>query len=245
MVRTIALILSFALLAGCVNAENSSSGHRSGNPAADFGLNNDVTAGDSGAQTVNGSIRVPAGQKSGNVGTVNGSIHVDSNAGVGDATTVNGSIGLGAHATAQALKTVNGEITLDEGARIEHGIVSVNGALVLHQGADVTGKLQNVNGHIELDDAHVGGGISTVDGDIDVGAHSRVEGGIVVHKRDSGWFSWSGPQKPPRIVIGPGAVVKGDLRFEQPVHLYVSDTASIGPVSGASPIKFSGASPPS
>jgi len=245
MIRVLALCaLSLTLLAGCVNAENSSAQHGSGN-SANFGLNNDVTADASGAQTVNGSIRVPAGQKSGNVGTVNGSIHIDDNAGVADAQTVNGSIGVGAHATAQALKTVNGEITLEDSARIEHGIISVNGSLMLHHGSDVAGKLQNVNGHIELDEAHVGGGIDTVDGDIDVGANSRVEGGILVRKRATGWFSWSGAQKPPRIVIGPGAVVKGDLRFEQPVHLYVSDTASIGPVSGATPVKFSGATPPS
>ena len=32
--------------------------------------------------------------------------------------------------------------------------------------------------------------------------------------------------------------------FERPVKLYVSDKASIGPVSGATPISFSGDKPP-
>jgi hypothetical protein len=44
-------------------------------------------------------------------------------------------------------------------------------------------------------------------------------------------------------VIGPGAVVKGELRFEREVRLYVSDTATIGNVVGATPVKFSGDRP--
>jgi hypothetical protein len=38
--------------------------------------------------------------------------------------------------------------------------------------------------------------------------------------------------------------VKGTLRFERPVELYVSDRATIGPVEGATPVKFSGDRPP-
>jgi len=48
----------------------------------------------------------------------------------------------------------------------------------------------------------------------------------------------------PRIVIGPGATVQGDLRFERTVRLFVSDKATIGPVTGATPIPFSGDIPP-
>jgi hypothetical protein len=58
----------------------------------------------------------------------------------------------------------------------------------------------------------------------------------------SGWFV-SDSHKP-RIVIGPGAVVQGELRFEREVQLYVSDKATVGAVSGATPIKFSGDKPP-
>jgi hypothetical protein len=49
---------------------------------------------------------------------------------------------------------------------------------------------------------------------------------------------------PPRIVIGPGVTVQGELRFERPVTLYVSDHATIGSVSGATPVQFSGDTPP-
>jgi hypothetical protein len=45
-------------------------------------------------------------------------------------------------------------------------------------------------------------------------------------------------------VIGPGAAVKGTLRFKREVKLYVSDRATIGPVEGATAIKFTGDRPP-
>ena len=45
------------------------------------------------------------------------------------------------------------------------------------------------------------------------------------------------------VVIGPGAVVKGTLKFQREVKLYVSDRATIGPVEGATVNKFSGEHP--
>jgi len=201
----------------------------------------DVTADQSGANTVNGSIRVPAGTHGGGVGTVNGSIRIDDNATVASAGTVNGSVALGAHAAAESVATVNGSITLGEGAHVAHDVTTVNGSMTLQSGADVGGPLTNVNGRIALKDAHVAGGVQTVDGDIDVGGGSHIEGGILVKRGGGSWFSFS--SRKPRIVIGPGAVVQGDLRFERAVDLYVSDSATTGPISGASAIRFSGASP--
>ena len=122
-------------------------------------------------------------------------------------------------------------------------MTSVNGSLSLADAALVSGAVSNVNGNIVLTSAHVAGGITTVDGDIDLKSRSQVEGGILVrHKASSGWFNWEG--SPPRIVIGPGASVTGELRFERKVQLYVSDRATIGVVSGATPIPFSGDTPP-
>ena len=111
----------------------------------------------------------------------------------------------------------------------------------LQNGADVGGRVENVNGHIVLAAAHVAGGLRTVGGDIDVTGSSRVEGGIVVEK-SSGWFNWN-TRRPPRIVIGPAAAIQGPLRFEREVRLYVSDKATIGPVTGATVIRFSGDRP--
>lgn len=207
-------------------------------------VNGDVTATESGAGTVNGSIRVPAGTHSGSLGTVNGSIHIDEGATAGPAHTVNGGIDVGARASADSLTTVNGGVTLGAGAHVSHEVTTVNGSMSLENGSDVGGALKNVNGRIALAAAHVGGGLRTVSGDIDVSGESRIEGGILVEKANDGWFSWSShnPRKP-RIVIGPGAVVRGDLRFEREVDLYVSDRATVGPISGATAIRFSGERP--
>ena len=197
----------------------------------------DVTATESGANTVNGSIQVPAGLKSGGVSTVNGSIHIGDNATVGSANTVNGSISLGAHAGAESLTTVNGSVRLDGDAHVNAGVTSVNGSMHLQSGAQVGGAVANVNGNIELSAARVGGGLRTVDGDIKVLGDSHVDNGIIIRKSHS-WFSWS--SSTPKVVIGPGAVVQGELRFERKVQLYVSDKASIGPVIGATVQRFSG-----
>jgi len=202
----------------------------------------DVTPNDSGAQSVNSSIHVPTGTHSGSVQTVNGSIRIDDNATVASAGTVNGSVALGAHATADTIGTVNGSITLGEGAHVNRDATTVNGAMIFKSGADVGGPVSNVNGHIALNDAHVAGGLHTVNGDIDIGAGSHVEGGIVVKHSGGGWFNFN--TRKPRIVIGPGAVVQGDLRFERAVELYVSDSATTGPITGATAIRFSGATPP-
>jgi DUF4097 and DUF4098 domain-containing protein YvlB len=195
-----------------------------------------------GADTdkVNGSIHVEIGQQVGKLSTVNGSIHIDAGAAAGKVSTVNGGITLGDRANADSLDTVNGGIVLDTHATIAKTIETVNGSIQLDKGADVAGRVSNVNGHITLDAAHVGGGIGTVSGDIDIGADSKVEGGILVDKSHS-WFS--GSERKPRIVIGPHAVVQGTLEFRREVDLFVSDSATIGSVTGATAKKFSGDHP--
>jgi len=191
---------------------------------------------------VNGSIHVPVGKQPGAVATVNGSIHVDDNAAVTSATTVNGSVHLGDHATATSLNSVNGSIALGTGAHVSGSASSVNGELTLGDGAEISGSLSNVNGKITLTAAHVGGGIKTVNGDMNITGASHVEGGILVEKPSSELMQIV--RNVPRIVIGPGATVQGDLRFERTVQLFVSDKATIGTVTGATPIPFTGDTPP-
>jgi DUF4097 and DUF4098 domain-containing protein YvlB len=195
-----------------------------------------------GSAKVNGSIHVPVGKQPGTASTVNGSIHVDDNAAVTSATTVNGSVSLGDHATAASLSSVNGSITLGNGAHVSGGATSVNGALTLGDASEVSGELSNVNGTITLNAAHVGGGIKTVNGSMTITGASHVEGGILVEKPSSDLTQIV--QDVPRIVIGPGATVQGELRFERAVKLFVSDKATIGTVSGATPISFTGDTPP-
>src|ERR1700730_341187 len=189
---------------------------------------------------VNGSVHVPAGKAADEARTVNGSVHIDDNATVTSASTVNGSIRRGEHASATSLKTVNGSVTLGKGARVSESAGSVNGDLTLADGAEVGGHLTNVNGKIRLDSAHVAGGIKTVNGGINILGASHVENGIMVDKPSGIMFN----SEDPVIVIGPGAIVQGDLRFERKVKLYVSDKATIGTVIGATAVPFSGETPP-
>jgi hypothetical protein len=197
---------------------------------------------DNSPKKVNGSVHVAAGTPGEAAETVNGDIRLDDNATVTSASTVNGSVHLGAHAAAQSVETVNGSISLDAGAKVSGNADTVNGTLTLRDGSEVAGALTNVNGSIKLDAAHVGGGIKTVNGDILINANSHVEGGILV-EQEHGFFVHFGIGIP-RIVIGPGAVVQGEMRFQRKVKLYVSDKATIGTVSGATPIAFSGNEPP-
>lgn len=191
---------------------------------------------------VNGSVHVVAGGAPVEAKTVNGGIDIDANASVTAAEAVNGGVHLGAHATANSLTTVNGPITLDAGARATGTVKSVNGAFTLGEGTEVGGSLENVNGKIELHSANVAGGIQTINGSIDITGNSHVQRGILVHKSATDVVSFG--NDPPRIVIGPGATVDGELRFERVVQLYVSDRATIGPVVGATAIRFAGDAPP-
>jgi hypothetical protein len=199
-------------------------------------------AGDTGPDIdkVNGSIRIDEGQLAGDLETVNGSIVLARHAKADSADTVNGSIEIGDDTELKSAETVNGAISLGQRARIREEVDSVNGAITLERGAEVGGKVSNVNGRIRTESARIGGSIETVAGDIEIGADSRVDGGILVEKPSG--RSW-GKQKNPRVVIGPNAVVQGRLVFHREVDLYVSTSAKIGAVDGATPKTFSGATP--
>jgi cytoskeletal protein CcmA (bactofilin family) len=193
-----------------------------------------------GPEGVNGSATVAAGQKAGAVSRVNGAIHVEEGATVDHANTVNGSIEFGPRSTGGGANTVNGGISLADGAKVSGSINTVNGSLKLANGAELAGNATNVNGDIRLDHAHIGGDIDTVNADIEIGTESVVDGGITMKKPSGISFG----KDVPRIVIGPGATVKGTMKFERPVKLYVSDTATIGAVEGATPEKFAGVDAP-
>ena len=209
----------------------------------------DVAAGASvsDANTVNGTVNVEANARAGDTNSVNGSISIASGGQVADAKTVNGSIKLGEHAEAKDATTVNGSVTLGRGATVSGNARSVNGALDLAPDSTVKGSLRNVNGQITVDDAHVGNGITTADGDIDIAGSSVIDGGIKVEESKGGGFLGIhfGSNKVPRVVVGAGATVNGPLTFEKPVKLYISDQAHVaGPINGAAAVKFSGATPP-
>src|SRR3546814_6868992 len=92
--------------------------------------------------------------------------------------------------------------------------------------------METCNGASGTVAAEVGDGIETVNGDITVGIDSHVRGGLKVHKQNSTWLPIQfGSNRKPRIVIGPNAVVEGDLVFEREVTLYVHSSARIGNVT--------------
>ena len=72
-----------------------------------------------------------------------------------------------------------------------------------------------------------------------------VSGDIIVEK-SRGW-NWGGNRREPRVVIGPGCRVEGEIRLEREVRLYISETAEVGGVSGEmtmdDAIMFSGSRP--
>ncbi|HXR89308.1 MAG TPA: hypothetical protein VN750_03410 [Steroidobacteraceae bacterium] len=197
---------------------------------------------------VNGSIHIGANAVVESVHDVNGSIHVDEGVTAQSLGTVNGSVhvGAGAH-VAEDVRTVNGAISIDSGSQVG-SVTAVNGSLTV-TGSHVNGEVHNVNGGTRLLSSHIGGSVTSVNGGIEIGADTHVDGGLYVRRNnDSGsWFNWFGlffsSRSPPRVVIGPGAVVSGPLVFEQDVKLYVSDRATIGPVKGATAIRFSGTRP--
>lgn len=193
---------------------------------------------------VNGSIVAQAGRPYGDVETVNGSITIEGGASVKDAETVNGSIRAADDIGAASLSTVNGSIRVGERATVRGGVETVNGSIFIGAGGRVGGDVETVNGAIGLVDVDMDGRVATVSGDITVGVGSHVRGGIHVDKPSSNWFPVQINKRKPKIVIGPGAVVEGELVFKREVTLYVHETARVGKVTGATPVSYSTAQSP-
>lgn len=200
-----------------------------------------VLAGES-ISKVNGGIHAQAGRAYENLETVNGSISIDAGATVEDAETVNGSISIGDGARTGSLETVNGSIKAGGKIQVDGDVETVNGSIFFDRGSRIRDGVSTVNGGIGLVGTDLGGGIETVTGDITVGVDSHVRGGIKVEK-PKGNFNFN-RQRPPRIVIGPNAVVEGPLVFEREVTLHVHRSAKIGPVTGATAKPFDSATAP-
>ncbi|HZX77021.1 hypothetical protein [Lysobacter sp.] len=191
---------------------------------------------------VNGSITVEAGETAGNLETVNGSIRIGANAKTGRAETVNGSITVAENVQAGGLETVNGSIRVAGNGTLTSGLETVNGGVFVDRGGKVQGSIETVNGAVGLVDTDLSGDITTMNGDVTVGVGSHVKGGIRYRKPTRQWFSFD--RRDPRVIIGPNAVVDGPLTFERKVELYVHNTARTGAITGATAVKFDGATPP-
>ena len=221
-----------------------------GSPIAAGGINKNITVTSSSDpsddyESVNGNVTIEEGVQldaSSEVSTVNGSIRVGANAVVGEVETVNGSVKFGDYARADAVSTVNGSIRMPEGVDVAGNVETVNGSLKLGSSGRVGGSLENVNGSIELTAATVEGSVITYSGDVVITDGSTVGGDLMVKKSKSNGWKW-GKRKTPEVVIGPNSRVQGDLVFEREVDLYVHTSASVGNITGAQPISFSGDRP--
>lgn len=166
--------------------------------------------------------------------------------------TITRDISLAPDTRAKSVESFSGSITLRRGSHVDGDVHTATGDLILEPGSAVAGDLSNDSGTIRIDGARVGGRVSTTSGDIHVGSDSRLDGGIVVDKRNVVGLSFGdfrlgvpvGRSTPPRVVIGARATVAGVLRFKRKVELLVSDSATIGPVEGATPVMFATESPP-
>ncbi|MGY1459353.1 hypothetical protein ACW5F0_12020 [Luteimonas sp. A534] len=202
-----------------------------------------VTAGSAWAAEdivrTNGAVATTAGGEYGRLATTNGSIRMADGVTAGPASTTNGSISTGNDVTAESLSTVNGSIRVGERARITESVETVNGSVLIDRGSKVGGNVGNANGAIGLIATEVRGDVEMSNGDLTIGIGSHVHGGVRVRKAGSNWMPIRVSTRRQRVIIGPGAVVDGPLEFEREVVLYVHDTARIGAVTGAEPVRYS------
>jgi len=222
-----------------------------GAPATAVGINKsiEIKAGSeaSGASTVNGSITVGEGATvTGGLETVNGTIRIYDNAMVKDVETVNGGIKLSAGVNADDIEGVNGAIRIGENVTIAGEISVVNGKIGVDAGSSIAEDLSNINGEISISGAEIGGNLSTVNGDVSLTDGANVHGDLLIEK--PGGSNWrDNNSRKPKIIIGPGSKVGGEIIVEREVELYISDTAEVGGVSGVmsmdQAVRFSGKQP--
>jgi acetyltransferase-like isoleucine patch superfamily enzyme len=139
---------------------------------------------------------------------------------------------------------VNGAIRIGENVTINGGVSVVNGKIAIASGSSIRDEVSNINGEISITAAEIGGNLSTVNGDVTLDNGANLHGNLTVEKARG---SRSNNARKPRIIIGPGSKVGGEIFVEREVELYISDTAEVGSVSGVmsldQAIRFSGKRP--
>lgn len=219
-------------------------------PALGLNMNKSITIGEgtqtNGHSTVNGSITIGRSAiVDGGLETVNGSITVHEDARIRDAETVNGSVRLGTGVAADDVSSVNGTIRLGDNVTLEGEISVVNGKIATGTGTRIARSVSNVNGEMQIEGTDIGGDLTTVNGDVWLMNGTILRGDLTVEK-PGGW-NWGRDRRKPRVVIGPGSQVLGRIHFEREVELFLSDTATVGDITGettlADAVRFSGSRP--
>lgn len=149
---------------------------------------------------------------------------------LGAADGVHSSISVGPGAWLGNGESINGKIQVCSEGRTGP-LTTVNGAILLLPAAQVDGDIETQNGAIEAEAATIRGSLRGGGGDITLRG-TQVTGDIRIGPARKRLFG-GGNKALPRIVLGPGAVVEGDLVFEREVELFVHVDAKIGEVAGA------------
>ncbi len=212
--------------------------------ACDTALNREVVIaagakGQPGATTVNGRIAVGRdAEVVADLRTVNGAVVVGPGARLHDLDAVNGSILVGDDVGAGRIAAVNGDLTLGMRGRIGKELRTVNGRLRAGGGSVVDGDVRTVNGPIELRGVTVRGQVSNHAGDLRLLDGTLVEGDVVLAAPDGvGGVT-------DVVVIGVGAQVRGTLKAERPIRLFVHPSARLARVEGVRPQPFEGTDVP-
>lgn len=192
---------------------------------------------------VNGGITAEAGKHYGDLDTVNGGISVNRGAVADSVETVNGGITLEDDVQVGNVETVNGGIGAGDRVKVARGAEAVNGGISFGAGSSIGGDVITVNGGISVKQTVIGGNVETVTGDITLNDKSVVRGDILVEKPQGISLGW-GKKRIPRVIVGPGSVVEGKLRFEREVELFVHPSARIGSVIGGTAQPYTDKLPP-
>lgn len=201
----------------------------------------DGSSHDGDISLVNGRIDIGADCRvNGEVGNVNGRIQVGRDTKVLDISNVNGRISLADAVEVDGdISSVNGRIELGERTRVSGDIESVNGRISAAEGVSIAGTVSSVNGSIEMRAARAAR-VVTTNSQIHLEEGTVIEGELLVRKRQGISFNAGSP---PKVIIGRGVRVEGPLTFGREVELHVHETASVGEISGAQAVRYSGDTP--
>lgn len=131
--------------------------------------------------SVNRSIVVDSGEKSGCCNSVNGSITVEDDAVIhGTCRTVNGQIQIKENCIVKTLQSVNGSVTVGEQTKVNGDIETVNGSVSCDKEVRVKGDIHTVNGGVTLMATTVEHDITTHNGDITLEENSVVLKDIII-----------------------------------------------------------------
>lgn len=229
MLSRSAFILAFALVAAGCSA------------LADSFTLEDGSTHDKNISLVNGRIEIGADCRvNGKVSNVNGRIQIDEGTRVLDISNVNGRVSLAEGVAVDGdVSTVNGRIELASSVRVSGEVESVNGRINAADGVVIENRISTVNGRIEMRSARAAR-VVTNNGDIHLDDGTVISGEVRVRKSQGVSFNLGSA---PRVVIGRNVRVEGPMTFEHEVELFVHESATVGEITGARPVAYSGDEP--